>query len=86
VAVCVDCESEFNQRRFDLGYNTCLDCGSPPVKVIMIEVNKSNPTITLDSSQLVGKAYANCEISSELKTRNYVQLRSYNNPNLYTKK
>jgi len=25
--VCVDCGEQFNPRRFELGYRTCLSCG-----------------------------------------------------------
>jgi hypothetical protein len=24
---CVECDEEYNPRRFDLGYRTCLECG-----------------------------------------------------------
>ena len=27
-AVCIDCHVEFNPKRLELGYRTCLDCGS----------------------------------------------------------
>ena len=26
--ICIDCMTEYQQARFDLGYRTCLDCGS----------------------------------------------------------
>lgn len=26
--ICCDCMVEFQQARYDLGYRTCLDCGS----------------------------------------------------------
>ena len=26
--ICVDCCIEYNPKRFELGYRTCLDCGS----------------------------------------------------------
>ena len=27
-AICIDCCVEFNPKRLELGYRTCLDCGS----------------------------------------------------------
>ena len=74
---CQNCDEPYNPKRAELGYKTCLDCGSPPVKVIMVEVNKSNPSITLDPKYLLSDAYKNCTISSNLTTNNYVQLGSY---------
>ena len=27
-AVCIDCHTDFNPKRLEFGYRTCLDCGS----------------------------------------------------------
>ena len=27
MAICVNCEEEYNDKRLALGYSTCLDCG-----------------------------------------------------------
>lgn len=39
---CIQCGHEYNPKRADLGYRTCLDCGSPPEKFIVVPVAKSN--------------------------------------------
>lgn len=36
------CGEEINPKRYELGYKTCIDCGSPPVKFIVVPVPKSN--------------------------------------------
>ena len=33
--ICIDCHDEFNPKRAELGYRTCLDCGG---KIADIEV------------------------------------------------
>ena len=27
MAICIECEEEYNDKRLALGYKTCLDCG-----------------------------------------------------------
>lgn len=39
---CIECGHSYNSKRADLGYRTCLDCGSPPIKIPVVPVNKSN--------------------------------------------
>lgn len=41
-ANCTKCGDEYNVRRLDLGYRTCLKCGSPKIKFPIIPVTKSN--------------------------------------------
>lgn len=42
MAFCVKCGEPYNPKRKKLGYHTCLDCGSPPLKLPVVPVNKSN--------------------------------------------
>ncbi len=42
MALCSNCGQSYNLRRKALGYRTCLDCGSPPIKLPVVPVNKSN--------------------------------------------
>lgn len=37
-----ECGNKIKQGRVDLGYRTCLECGSPPIKPVIIPVAKSN--------------------------------------------
>lgn len=39
---CTKCGDEFNQRRYDLGYRTCLKHGDAKIKFPVIPVTKSN--------------------------------------------
>lgn len=45
ISTCIKCGNSYNPRRAELGYRTCLDCGSPKQEFIIIEVNKSNPVV-----------------------------------------
>lgn len=42
---CIKCGDEYNPKRAELGYRTCLSCGSPKQEFVIIEVNKSNPVV-----------------------------------------
>ena len=42
---CIKCGNEYNPKRAELGYRTCLNCGSPRQEFLIIEVNKSNPVV-----------------------------------------
>jgi len=42
MAKCVECNESYNEKRAQLGYRTCLDCGSPVFKPVVIPVAKSN--------------------------------------------
>lgn len=49
MTICIKCGHSYNPKRAELGYKTCLDCGSPKQEFLIIEVNKSNPVVgTLD--------------------------------------
>lgn len=49
---CVKCGEHFSPRRADLGYSTCLDCGSPPKTYSVVPVPKSNYVIATNLEQL----------------------------------
>lgn len=36
------CGNDFPQARKDLGYHTCLECGSPKIKFCVVPIPKSN--------------------------------------------
>lgn len=44
-AFCIKCGDDYNPKRLELGYRTCLACGSPKLNLPIIEVNKSNPVV-----------------------------------------
>lgn len=39
---CIKCGQSYDIRRAQLGYKTCLDCGSPKRHFCVVPVNKSN--------------------------------------------
>ena len=39
---CVKCGHQYNTKRAELGYRTCLDCGSPKLILPVVPVPKSN--------------------------------------------
>lgn len=39
---CVKCGEHYSPRRRELGYHTCLDCGSPAKTFTVVPVPKSN--------------------------------------------
>jgi predicted nucleic acid-binding Zn-ribbon protein len=45
MANCIKCGNSYNSKRAELGYRTCLDCGSPRQEFLIIDVNKSNPIV-----------------------------------------
>tara|TARA_B100001094_G_scaffold196735_1_gene190780 strand:- start:5514 stop:5714 length:201 start_codon:yes stop_codon:yes gene_type:complete len=58
-AVCVACHTEFNPKRLELGYRTCLDCGSTRA---ILEMNRkakcSAPAYNKGAYQYVGSVQA----------------------------
>jgi hypothetical protein len=41
MATCIKCGAEYADKRKDLGYDTCLSCGSPnPIRTIAPAYNK----------------------------------------------
>lgn len=52
MAVCRDCGEEYPDRRAQLGYPTCLECGSPsPVRTV-VPFPKSNYQLVTDRKLL----------------------------------
>lgn len=49
---CTGCGEPFSPRRADLGYTTCLDCGSPAKIYAIVPVPKSNYVIATNVSQV----------------------------------
>jgi hypothetical protein len=45
MANCIKCGNEYNFKRAELGYKTCLACGSPKQHFCVVPVNKSNYVI-----------------------------------------
>lgn len=39
---CIKCGHIYAKKRAQLGYRTCLTCGSPPLKLPVVPVAKSN--------------------------------------------
>lgn len=74
------CGEEFRPGRAKLGYTTCLHHGqldalNQKPKVLLVDVNKSNPTITSDPRAMLGDVAIGREVQSELRsTRTYVRL------------
>ncbi len=58
-AVCIDCHTEFNPKRLELGYRTCLDCGATRA---LREMNRkakcSAPAYNKGAYQYVGSVEA----------------------------
>ncbi len=50
------CGDEYPQRRHDLGYRTCLGCGSPRQEFLIMDVPKSNSIVTSNPKNLIGLA------------------------------
>jgi hypothetical protein len=49
MAICIKCDEPYSDARFELGYKTCLFCGSARQKFLAIPVAKSNYIVgTLD--------------------------------------
>jgi len=42
VPFCIKCGDDYDPRRRELGYRTCLSCGSPAFRPPVIPVSKSN--------------------------------------------
>ena len=54
---CDKCGEEFDARRKELGYNTCLSCGqliAEQVKFCIAPVHKSNYVVVTRKSDLIG--------------------------------
>lgn len=79
------CSEEYPLGRHEIGYRTCfkhshldsLNSGLPPL--VLMDVNKSNPTITRSPRGFLTEVYADRPVRSELRqTRSYVRLNSIN--------
>lgn len=63
-AKCDKCDEEFDDRRKQLGYNTCLSCGqliAEQVKFCVAPVHKSNYVVVTRKSDLIGINTKNCQ-------------------------
>jgi hypothetical protein len=75
------CGEEFQPARAALGYTTCfrhshLDPINSVPPLILLDVNKSNPTITR-RTDFLGEAYADRRVRMDLRqTRSYISLDS----------
>jgi ferredoxin-like protein FixX len=57
--LCIDCLTEFNPKRLELGYRTCLDCGSTrALKEIKRKAKCSAPAYNKGAYQYVGTKQA----------------------------
>lgn len=57
MASCVHCGHHFNDRRLNLGYRTCLECGdavAKQVQFLIANVHKSNYTVVSNVDELKG--------------------------------
>lgn len=66
------CGDEINPRRAELGYTTCLahsrlDPQNRIPALMLVDVNKSNPTITR-RTDFIGEAYADRKVQMELRS------------------
>ena len=52
-----DCEEIVDQRRFELGYKTCIYCGSPPAKFTVAIAYNKGPYAVISQSNIkdIGK-------------------------------
>ena len=76
------CGEEFDPERQKLGYVTCLnhshrDPNNAMPPLILMDVNKSNPTITRSPKGFVTEPYASRPVQVDLRqTRAYIRLNS----------
>lgn len=52
MAICIDCEEEYSDKRASLGYDTCLECGESNVTRytgVMIYTHKTAPSIQINT-------------------------------------
>jgi len=45
IPFCIKCGDDYNPKRRELGYRTCLSCGSPKYEPPIIYIAKSNPVV-----------------------------------------
>ena len=58
-AICVDCSAPFNPKRLELGYRTCLDCGSTrALKEMKRKAKCTAPAYNKGAYQYVGTVQA----------------------------
>ena len=58
-AICIDCSAPFNPKRLELGYRTCLDCGSTrALKEMKRKAKCSAPAYNKGAYQYVGTVAA----------------------------
>jgi len=52
---CIECGGEYNPRRFDLGFLTCLECGEEQARTVnhtIVPMHKSNYIVVRDRKTL----------------------------------
>lgn len=49
---CVECDEHYSPRRRALGYDTCLECGSPAKSFAVVPVPKSNYVVATNIDQV----------------------------------
>lgn len=57
MASCIHCGDQFSDRRLNLGYRTCLECGDTVAKQVVwlsAPINKSNYVLISDLADLKG--------------------------------
>lgn len=57
MASCIHCGDQFSDRRLNLGYRTCLECGDAVAKQVQwlsAPINKSNYVLISDLADLRG--------------------------------
>lgn len=55
MAECVNCGDEFSDKRAELGYNTCLDCGHEDAKIqAEIKTTKIGPAYNKGNYMYLG--------------------------------
>ena len=68
LATCTECHEEYSNRRADLGYTTCLDCGESTARYtgVMIYTHKTAPDIQINADPALTQYLIN---STKLKNK-----------------
>ena len=56
MAICIECDEEYSDRRKALGYNTCLDCGDAiATQQILYKAKCTAPAYNKGAYQVISK-------------------------------